>query len=141
MYSRIIRGRLNRRGFYNLGTAPAFSGDFAALATTYSLTVKGFWRGDLGVSGTTGTGKALWTNQSGTFGNIAPDVGATDGIGSVGAGLNGRASVITNGSTQRGAYTATAQVAPNTTNLHKWIIAREISPTGGVPRGDRKSVV
>lgn len=113
--------------------APAadFTGDFGALAASYGLTVRGYWRADLGVSGTAGSGKALWTNQSGTHGNIVPVTsGAADGIGTPGAGLNGHASLIQNGSTQGGKYTNLSQVAPGTTNRHKFFIGRLLATSG-----------
>jgi hypothetical protein len=99
----------------------AFGGDFAALAATFSLTVRGFWRGDLGVTGTQGTGKAAWANQSGSSSGMT---GAADGIGSVGTGLNGKASVATNGTSQYGSYTMPAQAAPLTLPQHKWSIVK-----------------
>ena len=113
-----------------------FSGDFGALFNGYSgLTVRAQFRGEIGVSGTTGSGKSAWANQTGDFGNMSPATGATDGIGSVGAGLNGKASIITNANsagiaTQAGQYTAPSAVAPATTNNHIYAIERFLATPG-----------
>lgn len=106
-----------------------FNGDFAALAATYSLTVKGFWRGDIGVSGTQGTGFATLANQSGTSSGIS-GVG-TNGLTST-TGISGHAGFSSDGSTQLGLYTKAAQGAPVTTNIHKWWIGRQlVVPSAG----------
>jgi hypothetical protein len=103
----------------------SFSGDFGALFTGYGLTVRSYRRGDLGVTGTTGAGKTNWANQSGDGSTMAPGSAAsTDGIGSVGTGLNGRASVVTNGTTQNGSYTHPSGPAPGTTNHHIYAVER-----------------
>jgi hypothetical protein len=105
--------------------AYSFSGDFGALFTGYGLTVRSYRRGDLGVTGTTGAGKTNWANQSGDGSTMAPGSAAsTDGIGSVGTGLNGRASVVTNGTTQNGSYTHPSGPAPGTTNHHIYAVER-----------------
>lgn len=102
-----------------------FSGDFGALFNSYSgLTVRAYYRGDLGVSGTTGTGKSAWANQLGDFSAMAPGSGMTNGIGTPGTGLNGKASLIANGATQCGNYTAPSAPAPATTNVHLYAIER-----------------
>ncbi len=107
------------------GGAPAFNGDFAALFTSFGLNVRVYRRGDLGVTGTTGTGKTNWANQSGDGSTMSPgSAGAANGIGSVGAGLNGKASVVTNGATQNGQYTLPSSVAPATTNHHIYAVER-----------------
>lgn len=109
----------------------AFSGDFAALAVSYGLAVRADYRGDMGVSGTQGSGKAAWANQTGDY--SAMGFGAsTNGIGTVGAGLNSKASVITNGVSQWGIYTAPSAVAPATTNSHIWSIERYPSAPASV---------
>ncbi len=100
----------------------AFDGDFAALAATYGLTARAFFRGDLGVDGTQGTGKATWANQSGSASGVTTV--HVDGVGSLGVGLNGKASVDSNGTSQSGIFTMPVQVAPATTNFHRWSIMR-----------------
>jgi len=106
----------------------SFSGDFAALAVTYGLTVRGFWRGDLGVSGTQGTGIAAWANQSGSASAISGLL--ANGL-TVTAGLNGKAGLSANAVDQRGGYTMPAQSAPGTTNLHRWAIVRFLATPVG----------
>lgn len=106
-------------------------GDFGALATSKGLTVRGFQRGDLGLSGTTGSGKSVWANQLGANGNIVvPTSGAANGVGTPGAGLNGHASLVQDGSTQGGKFTCAAQAAPATTNRHKYWIGRLLAIPG-----------
>ncbi len=63
---------------------------------------------------------------------ITPHGSATNGIGSVSAGLGGKAGVLLDGSTQKGAYTAPVLAVPGTTNWHRYWIARQIAGTGGV---------
>lgn len=112
-----------------ISTASSFSGDFAALAATYSLNVRLFARGDLGVTGTTGTGKSSWANQSGDGSAITFGSGATNGIGSVGA-LNGKATVLGNGATQFGGYTFPSGPLPGTTNRHLYLVQRIVANPG-----------
>lgn len=119
--------RHRRRGDPGRGAAaPSFGGDFGALFASYGLTVNAYFRGDLGVSGTTGTGRTTWANQLGSGSNITPGVGATNGIGSVGAGLNGKASLDTDASTQFGVHTLPTSVTPGTTNRHIYAIKKTL---------------
>lgn len=112
-----------------------FDGNFGKLAQKFNLTVIHYFRGDLGVTGTSGTGKGSWANQLGASTAITPHGTATNGIGSVGAGLNGRASVVTNGVDQKGMYTAPALAPPATTAWTTWMIARQLSGGSASPRG------
>lgn len=105
---------------------PGASTNFAALATANGLAVRAYFRADVGVSGSTGTGKSAWANQSGTAGNMAPGTGATNGIGTPGTGLGGKASIITDGSTQCALFTMPAQSQPAVTSIHKWWIGRKL---------------
>ncbi len=118
----------------NNSTVVGSGTDYAALAVSNSLTVIGYFRADLGVTGTSGTGKASWANQSGAMSAITPHGGATNGIGSVGAGLNSKASLIQNGVNQKGLMTAPTLAAAGTTNIHKYWIGRQIAGSG-TPRG------
>lgn len=118
---------------------PPFAGDFGALAVSYGLAVAEYRRGDLGVTGTTGTGKSSWANQQGRISAITPGTGATNGIGAVGTGLNSKASVITDGATQGGTFTDASPVTPGTTNVHDWMIVRFVSspaPNAGYIQND-----
>lgn len=120
------------------GILPAGSGvkffNFAALAIGAGLGVVGYYRADQGVSGVAGSGSALMKNLSGADSDIIPDGAATNGIGTLGLGLNSRPSLIQNGATQKGKYTAPALALPGTTNFHKYYLAYQ--PTGaGAPRG------
>ena len=110
---------------------PAFTGDFAALAVRYKLEeVYAFYRSDLGVTGAQGTGKASWANQFGTSQTMLSD--AANGIASPGVGLNGKASLFTDGTTQGGKYIMPAIAAPSATNtLHTWIVGRILAPPAG----------
>lgn len=112
--------------------APPFTGDFGAAFTSFGLNVRVYRRSDLGVTGTTGSGKTNWANQQGDGSTMAPgSAGATNGIGSVGAGLNGHASLVTNGLTQNGSYTLPSSVAPATTNHHIYAVERIlVTPVG-----------
>jgi hypothetical protein len=115
-------------GPMNITAESLFSGDFAALAATFGLTVRGHWRGDMGVSGTLGTGAASWANQMGSASAIA---GAdTNGLG-VTAGLGGRAGILLGTATGYGTYTMPAQAAPATTNTHQWWIGRFLATPSG----------
>jgi hypothetical protein len=61
---------------------------------------------------------------------MGPGSGATNGIGAVTAGLNGRAGLATDGSTQCGLYTTVSPVAPATVNQHIWAVERIlVTPT------------
>jgi hypothetical protein len=113
-------------GMWGGGGPPPFNGNFAAVFESFpGLTVRVYRRGDLGVTGTTGTGKTNWANQHGDGSTMAPgSAGASNGIGSVGAGLNSKASVVTNGATQNGSYTLPSSVAPATTNHHIYAVER-----------------
>lgn len=102
----------------------AFNGAFNTLAASYSLNTRCFRRGDLGVAGTTGTGKTTWANQSGDFSAMTAGSGTTNGFGSVGAGLAGKASVTTDANTQYGTYTAPSATAPATTQHMIYAIQR-----------------
>ncbi len=114
----------------------SFSGtDYGALAIANGLTLVGWYRSDLGVTGTSGTGKASLAPVAGSLSAITPHGSATNGIGSVGAGLNGKASLIQDGSTQKGLLTAPTLAAPGTTNIHKYWIARQVGSGIGTPRG------
>lgn len=118
-------------------TVPLIPGtDYGALAIANGLGVVGWYRGDLGVTGTAGTGKASWAPVAGLMSAITPHGTATNGIGSVTAGLNGKAGLKLDGSTQIGQYTAPVLAAPNATNWHRYWIARQAS--AGVSGGVRK---
>jgi hypothetical protein len=105
--------------------ASGFTGDFAALAVSFGLTVRAHYRSDLGVSGTTGAGKTTWANQSGSASAVTVTGSQADGIGTPGAAVNGMTSLVLNGTSQAGAYTMPAQSAPATTNFHKWWVGRQ----------------
>jgi hypothetical protein len=110
------------------GPVASFTGDFGALFAGYGLTVRSYRRGDLGVTGTTGAGKTNWANQAGDGSTMSPGAaGSADGIGSVGAGLNSKASVTTNGTTQCGQYTHPTSAAPGTTNHHIYAVERVLA--------------
>jgi hypothetical protein len=101
------------------------TGDFGALFLSYGLAVRRYNRGDLGVTGTQGTGKASWANQLGDGSAITPGAAASsNGIGSVGTGLNGKASIVTDGTTQNGQYTHPTSSAPGTLNHHIYAVER-----------------
>lgn len=114
-------------------SSATFSGNFGALFSSYAgLTVRAYRRGDLGVSGTTGTGVSAWANQTGDASAMAPTAGATNGIGTPTAGLNGHAGLASNGSNQSGAYSFSgAFAAPGTTNLSIWAIGRTLVAANG----------
>jgi hypothetical protein len=109
--------------------------DYAALAAANGLTFIGGYRADLGVTGTSGTGKASWAPLPGSaLSAVTPDASATNGIGSVTAGLGGKAGLLLNGATQMGQFTAPALAAPATTNWHRYWIQRQPSPGTGAVR-------
>lgn len=109
--------------------------DYAALAISNGLTVGAYYRGDFGLSGAAGSGYASWANISGAIGAITPHGSATNGIGSAGTGLNGRASLKQDGATQKGQFTAPALAVPGTTNFHKYFITKQASGGSSSPRG------
>jgi hypothetical protein len=125
-------------GFGLSGGAPAapvvFDGDFGALFASYGgLTVHVCCRGDLGQSGSQGSGKAVWANQRGAGSNIVPAAtGAANGIGTPGAGLAGKASLVGNGVTQCGTITLPTGPTPGTTNRHIVKVKRVLASPGTV---------
>ena len=108
--------------------------DYGALGIAQGLSLVGYFRADYGVSGTAGSGKALWAPIAGTMSAMTPDGTATNGIGSVSAGLGGRAGLLTNGASQMSQYTAPALVAPGTTNWHRYWLQKQLSPGSGAVR-------
>ena len=121
-----------------MGIAPAimpagqgFTGDFASIFAGFTgLTVEAFFRGDKGVSGTTGTGVSAWANQSGVATGMTPTSGATNGVGTATVGNNNHAALKTDGTTQSGTFNL-AGVAPGTSNNNIWAIERIlVTPTG-----------
>jgi hypothetical protein len=109
-----------------------FTGDFAALAATFSLTVRGDWDPAAvgALTGTQGTGSASWANRTGSASAITNPSG--DGVGTASAGLNGHAGITINGTTQAGIMTMPVQGAPGTVNLHRWWVGRILStPASG----------
>jgi hypothetical protein len=128
-------------GYLQPRVGSSFAGDFGALFTGYGLTVNGYFRSDLGVSGTAGTGKSTWANQLGSGSNITTGVSATNGIGSVGAGLNSKASIVTDTSTQFGIYTLPTSVTPGTTNRHIVKIKRTLVTPASIGYQDTTSGV
>lgn len=109
-----------------------FAGDFGALFASFSgLTVRAYYRYDQ-ATGTTGTGKSAIANLLGDYSAMGPASGATNGIGAVGTGLGGKASLTSDGSTQGGLYTAPSAVAVATTNFHIWEVSRFINTPSAV---------
>jgi uncharacterized repeat protein (TIGR02059 family) len=108
--------------------------DFGALAVANGLGVVGYFRADFGLSGSSGSGLAAWANLAGAMSSITPHGSATNGIGTATAGLGGRAGLIQNGATQKGAYTAPVLAVPGTTNWHRYLIARQAAGGSGAAR-------
>ncbi len=105
------------------GSSAAVSINLGALFNTFAgLSTRAYFRSDIGVSGTSGTGKTNWTNLLGDYGNMAPEGTATNGIGSLVAGLNGFQAVEGDGATQTGIYVSPSEVAPATTNFHVYSV-------------------
>ena len=105
----------------------SFNGDFSALAASFGLTVRADFDANVGVTGTTGSGKTAWANQTGDGSAMAVIGGKANGIGTPGAGLNGKASMITDGATQGGVYTFPSAAPPATTQYHIWAIERIVA--------------
>lgn len=129
MYSRIIPGRLDRRSSARRAAAVVpFTGDFGAYLDSLAGagTTVFYSRGDLGLV-TTGAIVNAWQNQivgGGAWGHVI-ELGAGVGIGSISAGVGGKAGVVGNGTTQSGAI-ATIPLplaAPATTELHVYAVA------------------
>lgn len=108
-----------------------FAGDFGALVPGCVQ----YMRGDLGL-GLTSTVVNSWANQvsgAGAASSMAEKT-ATVGIGSVGSGIGGRASVVTNGSSQAGTYSRT-RAAPGTTPTFMYLISKQSRTSlGGSPQ-------
>lgn len=96
-----------------------FSGNFGALVPGVSQ----YMRGDLGLH-TTSTIVNTWDNQAGAASNMTEKT-ATVGIGSTGAGIGGRASVVQNGSSQAGSFTL-ALAAPGTTPTFYYLVSKQV---------------
>ena len=127
-----FRGPMGGGLFRGKSGPPPFNGDYGALFSGYSgLTVRSYMRGDLGVTGTTGTGKSAWANQLGDGSAMGPGIAnASNGIGSVG-NLNGKASIVVDGATQCGLYTFPSSVAPGTVNQHLYLVHVMLAAGGG----------
>ena len=111
------------------GTGAAGGTNFATLldSLTSAGSTVGYYRSDLGLS-TTGSVVNTWANQSTSankFGNCV-EGSAGVGIGSVTAGVGGKAGVASNATTQYGKITTVPSplVAPATTPLNMYIVAR-----------------
>ena len=111
----------------------SFSGDLGAVFASYGLTVNAFFRPDIGLSGTTGTGKSGWANQMGaTTDMVIGTSGATNGLGTPSTPFAGRTGLIINGTDQFGKYTLPSSITPGTTNFHIYSLFRILSvPTIG----------
>jgi hypothetical protein len=95
-----------------------FAGDFGAITPGVAL----YLRGDLG-RGLTSTTVNTWANQAGAATGVTEKTAGV-GIGSVGAGVGGRAAVVLNGSSQAGTYTL-AMPAPGTTPTFYYLISKQ----------------
>lgn len=123
-------------GFTYVSTS--YSGAFSALAVSYGLTMRADFRGDVAPTGATGTGSTNWANTAGDATLWSPGTGATNGIGTITTGINGKGGVASNGVNQNSAYTM-ATALPGTTSHHVWIIGRFLVanlPASGVLFGD-----
>lgn len=105
------------------GGKASFTGNWAALAVSFGLTVRSYFVSHLGRSGTTGTGITNLANQAGDASAWTPGTGASNGIGAAGTGLGGKSSIIADGATQCPVYTLSG-VKPSIVTQHNWGIAR-----------------
>lgn len=111
-----------------------FGGNFGALMPG----VVEYRRADLGLS-LTSTIVNSWANQAGSAGTMTENTAAA-GIGSVGSGVGGRASIQQNGTNQGGNYALTL-AAPATTAVMFYWVARNPSIATGNPTlfGDKSA--
>lgn len=120
----------------SVGGSSAFDGNFGALLDSLcgAGTTVGYWRGDLGVH-LTGSIANQWDNQISGGSAFGPVIERTAGVGiaSVSAGVGGKVSLVSNGTTQGGAIVTIPYPlgAPATTQLHYYIVAKSAVGTPG----------
>jgi hypothetical protein len=97
---------------------PTFDGNFGALMPGVALYLKS----DLGVTKTGSTVNA-WANQAGAASNVA-EGSAGVGLAAATGSLNGKQTLISNGTTHFGTFSGLGFVAPATANWHVYAVAR-----------------
>lgn len=122
MYSRIVPGRLNRRGSRPM-PATGFNGNFGALFSG----VLQYLRSDLGLT-TNGPIVNAWADQSGNGVHVT-EATAVVGLGTVTAGLNGHAGIAGGLIGQYGTFVLNLP-PPGTTPTFFWGVARLLTNPG-----------